>query len=142
MNRALRYLAALLLAAAVSGGVSLTTDSVALLVGIFVIYAVTTAIALRYPTLVWGGESSLVSGVFGGGATFGGLMLADGVGADFHFAAAMLGLGLAGFGLTTGFWMLDATNSPEVAARGEGRSGGGSVGGSGGGSGSGSGGGG
>jgi hypothetical protein len=45
-------------------------------------------------------------------------MLAEGMGADFNFAAAMLGLGLAGFGLATGYWLADSNDTSQEAAYG------------------------
>lgn len=108
MDRSLRYVVALLIAGGVTGTVALTSRSPTLLFGIFGTYSVTAGIVLRYPVLVWGGTTpSVPSGVFAGGATFGGLMLARGTGTDFDFAAAVLALGLAGFGLATGYWMAD-----------------------------------
>jgi hypothetical protein len=121
MDRTARYVVALLLAGGVTGLVTLTSRSTELLVGIFGTYAMTIEICLRYPVLIWGDETSAVpSGVFGGGAVFGGLMLADGLGSEFNFAAAMLGLGLAAFGLATGYWMADSTNTTPDAVSGSG----------------------
>jgi len=111
MNRPVRYVLALLLAGTLTVLVSLTTQSSTILLGIFVTYALTAAICVRYPTLVWGNTlASTPSGVFGGGAVFGGMMLGSAVGDDFQFGAAMLGLGLASFGLATGYWLADSSD--------------------------------
>ena len=112
MNRAARYLTALLVAGVVSWITNLTVPSTEILVGIFGIYAVTTEIVIRYPELVWDREiSGHPSGVFGGGATLGGLMLSQGYGPEIQFGAGMLGVGLAMFGLSTGYWLADSTES-------------------------------
>ena len=111
MNRAARYVTALLVAGAVTWVTNLTAPSTEILIGLFGIYAVTTEIVIRYPELVWGRETrGLPSGVFGGGATFGGLMLADGFGPEFQFGAGMLGLGIALFGVSTGYWLAKSTD--------------------------------
>ncbi|MBX0284757.1 hypothetical protein EGH22_00310 [Halomicroarcula sp. F28] len=111
MGRPVHYVLAVLFAGTLTALVALTTRSVTILLGIFVTYALTAAICVRYPILVWGDAvPSVPSGVFGGGATFGGMMLGSAVGGDFTFGAAMLGLGLAGFGLATGYWMADSSD--------------------------------
>lgn len=108
MNRAVRYVIALSIAGAITGVVGFIDPAPGLLFGIFVIYAVTTEIVGRYPELVWGHNTpSVPSGIFAGGATFSGTMLAQGFGPDFGFAAAMFGLGIASFGLSTGYWLAD-----------------------------------
>lgn len=110
MNRAVRYVAALLVSGAVTGVTSLTDPSTQILIGIFGIYAVTTEILIRYPELVWGRETrGLPLGVFGGGATLGGLMLSQGFGPEIQFGAGMLGVGLALFGVSTGYWLADTS---------------------------------
>ena len=112
MNRAARYVTALLVAGVVTWTTSLTDASTEILIGIFGIYAVTTEILIRYPKLVWGRETrGLPSGVFGGGATLGGLMLANGYGPEVQFGAGILGLGLAMFGVSTGYWLAENTDS-------------------------------
>jgi hypothetical protein len=116
MNRPVRYVAALLVAGAVTWITSLTDPSTQILIGIFGIYAVTTEIVIRYPELVWDREmSGLPSGVFGGGATLGGLMLSQGYGPEIQFGAGMLGVGLAMFGLSTGYWLADTKHTEEPA---------------------------
>ncbi|ELZ54059.1 MULTISPECIES: hypothetical protein [Halorubrum] len=116
MDRSLGYVVALLIAVGVTGMVALTSRSPTLLFGIFGTYSVTAWIVLRYPVLVWGDATpSVPSGVFAGGATFGGLMLAQGTEANFDLAAAVLGLGLAGFGLATGYWMADDNDASGAA---------------------------
>lgn len=110
MNRAARYGTALLVAGAVTGVTSLTDPSREILVGVFGIYAVTTEIVIRYPELVSARETrGLPSGVFGGGATLGGLMLSQGYGPEVRFGAGMLGVGLAMFGVSVGYWLADST---------------------------------
>lgn len=116
MNRPLHLVSAVLVAGALTGLIALTTDSPTILLGIFVTFAVTAALCLQYPKLVWGsGMPSLPSGVFGGGATFGGFMLGSAVGADFQFGAAVLGLGLSSFGLTTGYWLAESGTESQTA---------------------------
>jgi len=111
VNRALRYGTALFVASAVTWITNLTAPSTEILVGIFGIYAVTTEIVVRYPELVLGrGTGGLPSGVFGGGATLGGLMLANGYGPEVQFGAGMLGVGLAMFGVSTGYWLADSAD--------------------------------
>lgn len=118
MKRATRYVAALLVAGVVTWITNLTDPSTEMLIGIFGTYAVTTEIMIRYPELVSGRRTAgLPAGVFGGGATFGGLMLADGFGPEFQFGAGMLGLGIALFGLSTGYWLADSTKSATETAR-------------------------
>ena len=117
MDRPVHYLLAVLFAGALTGLVSLTTRSVTILFGIFVTYALTAAICVRYPILVWGDAvPSTPSGVFSGGAVFGGMLLGSAFGADFQFGAAMLGLGLAGFGLATGYWLADSSDVSPAAS--------------------------
>jgi len=117
MNRAARYVTALLVAGVVTWITSLTDPSTEILTGIFGIYAVTTEIVIRYPELMSGRRTAgLPAGVFGGGATFGGLMLADGFGPEFQFGAAMLGLGIALFGVSTGYWLADTSNPASSSA--------------------------
>ncbi|WP_262178639.1 hypothetical protein [Haloarcula laminariae] len=117
MDRPVHYVLAVLFAGALTGLVALTARSVTTLLGIFVTYTLTAALCFRYPTLVWGdATASAPSGVFGGGAVFGGMMLGSAAGADFQFGAAMLGLGLAGFGLATGYWMADSSDVSPAAS--------------------------
>jgi len=98
----------LLVAGAMTGITSLTDPSTQILIGIFGIYAVTTEILLRYPELVWSRETrGIPSAVFGGGATLGALMLSQGYGPVIQFGAGMLGVGLALFGVSTGYWLAD-----------------------------------
>ncbi|WP_253738481.1 hypothetical protein [Halohasta salina] len=114
MNRAVRYGAALLVAGAVTEITSLTDPSTQILIGI---YAVTTEILIRYPELVWDREmSGLPSGVFGGGATLGGLMLSQGYGPEIQFGAGMLGVGLAMFGVSTGYWLAESSEPAPSSA--------------------------
>ena len=117
MNRAARYVTALLVAGAVAWVTNLTAPSTEILIGIFGIYAVTTEILIRYPKLVWSRETrGLPSSVFGGGATLGGLMLANGYGPEVQFGAGMLGVGLAMFGVSTGYWLADSTEPTTATA--------------------------
>jgi len=111
MNRAARFVTALLVAGVVTWITSLTDPSTKILTGIFGIYAVTTEIVIRYPESVSGERTpGLPSGVFGGGATLGALMLSQGYGPEIQFGAGMLGLGLAMFGVSTGYWLADTSN--------------------------------
>ena len=118
MNRPTRYLCALLLAAGVTGGVATQNRSVVLLGGLFGSYALATAIALRYPALVWRRErpGGLASAVVGGGATAGGFALAAGVGPGIDLGAGLLGVGLVIFGVSAGLWLVERTDSDDVSA--------------------------
>jgi len=109
VNRWTRYLSALVVASSVTAGVATQHQSIVLLVGIFQTYALATAITLRYPVLLWGGEhgGGKAAGVFAGGMTFGTLTLAQGVGPSVHLGAGVLGFGLVVFGLSTGIWMVE-----------------------------------
>lgn len=111
MHRGTRYGVALLVAALVTGGVALEAHSVVLLAGTFVVYAVGVAIALRYPALLWGRtlDDRQPAAVLSGGATFGVLSLAQGLGPGFDLGAGVLGLGLTVLGVATGVWMADAS---------------------------------
>lgn len=107
MRRILRYATALLVGIAVTGGVALSSPPAGrtpiLLVGIAQVYAVGAAIALRYrETLRRTDGPSWVSGAFAGVTTFGSLSLLNGVEPTPNFAVAVLGFGLAGFGLVAG----------------------------------------
>ncbi|MFD1642266.1 hypothetical protein [Halohasta litorea] len=111
MNRAARYGTALLVAGVVTGITSLTDPSTEILTGIFGLYAVTTEIVIRYPEVVSSRKTrGLPSGVFGGGATLGALMLSQGYGPEIQFGAGMLGLGLALFGVSTGYWLAESSD--------------------------------
>ncbi len=117
MGRPVHYVLAVLFAGTLSGLVALTTRSVTILLGIFVTYALTAVLCFRYPTLVWGDAvPSAPSGVFGGGAVFGGTMLGIAFGTDFQFGAAMFGLGLASFGMATGYWLADSSDVSPAAS--------------------------
>lgn len=109
MNPRRRSLTAFFVATAVTGGVATQHQSAILLVGIFGIYAVATALTLRYPTLLWNRDQDggMASGVLAGGITFGVLTLAQGVGPEVHLGAGVLGLGLVVFGVSTGVWMVE-----------------------------------
>ncbi|MFC7046194.1 hypothetical protein ACFQH6_12915 [Halobacteriaceae archaeon GCM10025711] len=113
MHRVPRYGIAVLVAVLVTGGVAFESHSIVLLAGIFVIYGVGVAVMLRYPALLWGRnfDSQVPSAVLSGGATFGVLSLAQGLGPEFHFGAGALGFGLTVFGVATGIWMADASDS-------------------------------
>ncbi|WP_243700438.1 hypothetical protein [Halorussus pelagicus] len=106
VNRVLRYAVALLVAAAVTGGVASVTQRSAhqllLLTGIAQVYAVGTAIALRYPYAVWRSGENWVSAAFAGVTTFGVVMLLAGIGSEPNLAAAALGWSLAVFGFVVG----------------------------------------
>ena len=116
MDRPAHYALSILFGATVTGIVALTTRAWPILLGIFVTYALSAAICSRYPRLVWGGSApSVPSGVFGGGAVFGALLLGWAVGGRFQFGAAMLGLGLASFGLVTGYWLADTVDASRTA---------------------------
>jgi hypothetical protein len=113
MNRGFRYTIALVAAAVVTILVSLEYHSIVLLLGIFVVYALGIAIALRYPGLLWGRDldDRWSAGIFAGGLTFGVLSLANGLGSDVHIGAGVLGFGLAVFGTASGIWMADASGT-------------------------------
>lgn len=113
MRRVNRYGVALLVAVLVTGGVGIEYHSIILLPGIFVVYACGIAVALRYPDLLWGKtlDDRLPAAVLSGGATFGVLSLAQGLGTEFHFGAGVLGFGLIVFGVAIGIWMADVANS-------------------------------
>mgnify|MGYP006298724177 FL=1 len=113
MRRPMRYGLALLVAAVVTGGVALEHHSVVLLPGVYVVYTLATAVALRYPAVVWGRdlEDRRASAAFAGGTTFGVLSLAQGLGVGFHLGAAVLGFGLVLFGASTGIWMAEASGN-------------------------------
>ncbi|MFD1640483.1 hypothetical protein [Halohasta litorea] len=110
MNRTTRFASALLLAAGVTGGVATQNASGVLLVGIFGIYTLATALTLRYPALLWGRQQDggMVSGVLAGGMTFGCLSLAQGVGSGIDLGAGVLGFGLVAFGVSTGIWLVES----------------------------------
>jgi|AntRauMinimDraft_4_1070384.scaffolds.fasta_scaffold01731_6 hypothetical protein len=109
MRRFTRYLVALGIAGAITAGVATEYHSVILLAGIFQVYTVAIAILLRYPALLWDSENEnrWASGVFSAGLTFGALSLSQGLGAEFHFGAGVLGFGLALFGLGCGIWVAE-----------------------------------
>jgi hypothetical protein len=44
-------------------------------------------------------------------AVLGGLMLANGYGPEVQFGAGILGLGLAMFGVSIGYWLADSTET-------------------------------
>ena len=113
MHRGTRYAVALFVAALVTGGVAVAHHSIVLLPGVFVVYAVGVAVALRYPALLWGRDldSRLPAAVLSGGTTFGVLSLAQGIGTEFHVGAGALGFGLTLFGVATGMWMRDVRDA-------------------------------
>lgn len=115
MHRLHRYGIALLVAAVVTGGVAIAYRSIVLLPGMFVVYASGIAVVLRYPDLLWGRtlDDRRPAAVLSGGATFGVLSLAQGLGPEFHFGAGALGFGLTLFGVATGVWMADASTRRE-----------------------------
>ena len=116
MDRPIHYVLAVLFAGALTGLVALTTRSPTILVGIFITYALTAALCFRYPILVWGDTTpSVPSGVFGGGAVFGTMVLGTASGVDFRVGAATMGLGLASFGLVTGYWLADSGDTSPAA---------------------------
>jgi len=114
MNRTTRIVSALLFAAGVTGGAATQNASGVLLVGIFGIYALATALTLRYPALLWSREQDggMVSGVLAGGMTFGCLSLAQGVGPRIDIGAGVLGFGLVAFGVSTGIWLVASGELP------------------------------
>ncbi|MFC4245865.1 hypothetical protein ACFOZ7_02405 [Natribaculum luteum] len=109
MHRFVRYVIALVAAGAITAGVATTYRSVILLTGIFQVFAVAIAILLRYPSLLWGSnsETRMASAVFAGVTTFGVCSLAEGIGAEYHLGAGILGFGLGIFGMSAGIWMAD-----------------------------------
>jgi len=111
MRRSIRYLSALLVASAVTAGVAVVSQeqSELLLFGIFGIYTLGIAIALRYPGLIWDREQGggIASGVLRGGMFFGAMTLADGVSDTIHLGAGIMGIGLVFFGVSTGIWMVE-----------------------------------
>jgi len=106
MHRALRYAVALVVAAAVTGGVALVTPDwgphLILLVGIAQVYGVGTAVLLRYPSALWGGDGNWASAAFAGVTTFATLSLLQGIDGGENVAAAALGWGLVAFGFVAG----------------------------------------
>lgn len=106
MHRTVRYAVAVLVAAAVTGGVAAVTPrperALILLLGIALVYAVGTAIALRYPYAVWGSDGNWASGALAGVATFATLSLLEGVEGGRNLAVAALGWGLVVFGFVAG----------------------------------------
>lgn len=106
MRRNPRYAVAVLVAVGVTGGVAAVTPrperAVILLLGIAVVYAVGTAIALRYPDAIWGSGGNWASGVLAGVTTFAGLSLLQGVEGGQNLAVAALGWGLVAFGFVAG----------------------------------------
>jgi hypothetical protein len=115
MADSLRYLVALLVAGVVTAGTTLVSHSILLLLGIFVVYALTTAILWRFPKLLWNRDTSpsYASGVLAGGMTFGVLLLAQGLGEPLHVAVAVFGFGLTGFGTACGYWYAVETGAVE-----------------------------
>lgn len=112
MRRPIRYALALVVAVVVTFGVAVEHDSIFLFAGTFVTYALTAAAWLRYPSLLrptgtGGGGRNVASGVVAGGTAFGVLSLANGVGEGFHLGAAVIGFGLAAFGVVGGIWIAD-----------------------------------
>lgn len=103
MNSLVRRTIALIGAGAVTVGVETTSQPVILLNGTFEVYAVSIAVLLRYPSLMWdsNNETRMASAVFTGGTTFGVLSLAQGTGVELHVGAGALGFGLAMFGMAT-----------------------------------------
>jgi len=74
MRRLTRYTIALLTASVITGIAAFLDQSVSLLFGTFVIYALAIEVTLRYPNLVWNSEQQggSATGVFAGGITIGG----------------------------------------------------------------------
>ena len=106
MRRLARYTLALFIASVITGLVSFLDQSLSLLFGIFVIYAVAIEITLRYPHLVWNTEQQggHATGVFAGGITIGLLSLLQ---AFDSYGAFVLGLGLILFTGSAVLWMVD-----------------------------------
>ncbi len=106
MRRALRYAVALVVAAAVTAGVVVLTPRperhLILFAGVAQVYAVGTAVALRYPGALWGSGGNWASGALAGVTTFGTLSLLQGIDGGQNLAAAALGWGLVGFGFVVG----------------------------------------
>ncbi|WP_323190148.1 hypothetical protein [Halostella sp. PRR32] len=105
MERSARYVLALVVAAAVTGGLYLVASPddrlTPVLVGVAPTYAVATAVVLRHPD-TWRASGNVWSGLFVGATTFGALMLLNGVEPTPNLPVAALGFGLAWTGFATG----------------------------------------
>lgn len=103
-----------MVAAVVTGGVALAHPSPPLLAGILVTYGVGTAVALRYPPLIWGDPDrewdKRAVGTLSGVLTFGSFSMAGGVAGDPHYGAGIFALGLGGFGAAVGVWLADTSD--------------------------------
>ncbi|WP_134671302.1 hypothetical protein [Halorussus marinus] len=106
MNRTVRYAVGVAVGLAVPAAVAAaapTSRVPILLVAIAQVYAVGTAIALRFPDRLRRTDApNWTSGAFAGVLTFGTTALLQGVDAGPTLAATVLGWGLAGFGFVTG----------------------------------------
>ncbi|WP_435360962.1 hypothetical protein [Haloarchaeobius sp. DFWS5] len=113
MTQLLRYALAVVVGVVATGLAALDSQSAVLLTGVFVIFTMTAAILWEYPELVWGDglDESHPSGVLAGGTTFGTLMLAQGLGVEFHYAAGVFGFGLVAFGAACGVWLSDESTA-------------------------------
>ncbi|MXR50648.1 hypothetical protein GRX03_03365 [Halovenus sp. WSH3] len=113
MRASLRYAVALVVGTAVTLGVAAVHTDLTILAGTVVIYALTAAVWLRYPSLLRldlnrSGSPNIALGGISGGASFGALTLGQAFGDPFHLGAAVLGFGLIQFGVVTGVWAVDA----------------------------------
>jgi peptidoglycan/LPS O-acetylase OafA/YrhL len=107
VHRLVRYLVAVVVAAAVTGGVGFVTSppdrSVILLVGVAQVYLVGTAVALRYPDALRRTDGpNWASGAFAGVLTFGCVSLLNGAPGGPNAAVVALAWGLGAFGLVVG----------------------------------------
>jgi len=115
VDRTFRYPVACVLGVAAARVVAVETRSPDLLAVAFALYAVSTAVVLRYPVLTRdSGRAGLPAGLYGGGATAGVLTIGN-ASAEFGLAAAVLGLGLATFGLAMGAWITDDAGDADTA---------------------------
>jgi len=113
MNRFVRYITAILIAGAITWVVSLTDPTLEVLITNFGVYAVGAEITVRYREILWSHDTSPIpSGVFGGVVTAGITTLARAYGPEYNFGIAILGLGLAWFGLATGYWLAVTVETP------------------------------
>lgn len=107
MDRSVRYPVAVVVGVVAAGLVTVESSDPELLAAVFAVYAASTAVLLQYRPLYRASTGpSVPAGVFGGGATAGGVVLGS-ASEGFGLGAALLGLGLATFGLAMGYWMAD-----------------------------------
>jgi peptidoglycan/LPS O-acetylase OafA/YrhL len=107
VSRLRRYVAALVVAAAVTGGVAALTPpsdrSPILLLGVAQVYLVGTVVALRHPDALRRTDGpNWASGAFAGVLTFGCVSLLNGAPGGPNAAVVALAWGLGAFGLVVG----------------------------------------